>query len=107
MSSEEISTLKIFKVVVSCFPASEYGDSFTLVSPDEESALKLVANHYAKTSYTEEGDSCGRDRYETLHEWWKNPYKNRSGSTTGVYIDVVIEDIKEITSSVMISSDMT
>ncbi len=79
-------TLSIYTVHVSCFPASEYGDVFIVVAQSEESALKSVATKYAENAYGEDGDHCGRDKYETLHSWWKNPYTNRAGYKTGVKI---------------------
>ena len=86
------SPLFVFSVFVSCFPASEYGDSFSVVARDEESALRAVAEKYAAAagSYGDDGDRCGRDDFDTLYSWWKEPYRSRDGYDTGVSIERVV-----------------
>lgn len=88
----------IYSVYVSCFPASEYGDHFTVVARDEEGALRIVAGQY------DEDDSSGRCHFYTLYTWWKEPYQNRAGYYTGVTVTPIVEldkivDERELTKS--------
>jgi len=83
--------LSVFNVHVSCFPASEYGDDLCVVAKSEEDALRAVAGWYADDAYTEDGDEVGRDDFDTLYTWWKEPYQNRAGYKTGVTITKVVD----------------
>ena len=83
--------LSVFNVHVSCFPASEYGDDFCVAAMSEEDALRAVAGRYAAEAYSEEGDEVGRDDFDTLYTWWKEPYQNRAGYKTGVTVTKVVE----------------
>lgn len=90
--------LSIYDVYVSCFPASEYGDNFTVVALDEEGALRVVAGQYDKDDYS------GRSDFDTLYTWWKEPYQNRAGYHTGVTVTHIVEidkivDERELTKS--------
>lgn len=102
------SPLFVFSVHVSCFPASEYGDSFSVVARDEEGALRAVAAKYAALagSYGEEGDRCGRDDFDTLYSWWKEPYRSRAGYDTGVSIERVVA-LDSIADSLVVMASIT
>lgn len=81
-----MNSLFVFNIHVACFPVSEYGDSFCVVARNEEEALSVVSEVYAERALDDDGDELGRDDPDTLVTWWKNPYTNRSGSTTGISI---------------------
>ena len=85
--------LSIYNVHVSCFPVSENGDDFCVVAKSEEDALRAVAGRYASnaSNWGEESDEVGRDDFDTLYTWWKDPYQNRAGYKTGVTVTKVVE----------------
>jgi hypothetical protein len=87
-------TLSIYNVHVSCFPVSENGDDFCVVAKSEEDALRAVAGRYASnaSNWGEESDEVGRDDFDTLYTWWKEPYqKNREGYEAGVIVEKVVD----------------
>lgn len=99
----------VFSVRVSCFPASEYGDDFSVVARDEDGALRAVAQKYAalaKSYGDDEGDRCGRDDFDTLYSWWKEPYRSRAGYETGVSIERVVA-LDSIADSLVVMASLT
>ena len=100
--------LSVFNVHVSCFPASEYGDDFCVVAKSEEDALHAVAGRYAAaaSNWGEESDEVGRDDFDTLYTWWKEPYQNREGYNPGVTVEKVV-DLDAIADDLVLSAVRT
>jgi hypothetical protein len=86
-------TLSIYNVHVSCFPVSENGDDFCVVAKSEEDALRAVAGRYAAnaSNWGEESDEVGRDDFDTLYTWWKEPWQNREGCQAAALVEKVVE----------------
>lgn len=102
------SPLFVFSVHVSCFPVSEYGDSFTVVARSEEDAIRAVAGKYAanERAYSDEGDRIGRDDYDTLYSWWKEPYSDFYGDERAVFVERVVA-LDSIADSLVVGATLT
>ncbi len=86
-------SLSVFTVHVSCFPVSEYGDTFTVVGEDENDAVRAVSKQYKKNHFEDEGvaDRLGRDDFDTLLGWKDHPYQNRSGGRNACFVEKVAD----------------
>jgi hypothetical protein len=100
--------LSVFNVHVSCFPISENGDDFCVAAKSEEDALRAVAGRYAEnaSNWGEESDEIGRDDFDTLYSWWKEPYQNREGHEAGVIVEKVV-DLDPIADHLILSAVYT
>lgn len=81
--------LSLYKVYVSCFPVSEYGDNFVVIAKDDEQAVRAVAEKYKEMDADKYNYDVNRGDFDTLYGWWKNPYQSRSGSTTSVSVECI------------------
>ena len=86
-------SLSVFTVHVSCFPTSEYGDTFTVVAEDSDEAVRAVSKQYHRNHFGDEGveDRLGRDDFDTLLGWRDHPYQNRSGGRNACFVEKVAD----------------
>lgn len=86
-------SLSVFTVHVSCFPVSEYGDTFTVVAEDSDEAVRAVSKQYYRNHFEDEGveDRLGRDDFDTLLGWRDHPYSNRSGGRNACFVEKVAD----------------
>jgi hypothetical protein len=94
-------SLSVFNVSVNCFDASYDSHDFCVVAKSEEDALRLVAGQYTEnaSNWGEESDEFGRDDFDTLNEWLKQP-----SHETAVTVEKVV-DLDTISDGLVLSSD--